>query len=61
MAEVLQRQTQVQEALDLVRHAVAILACRGALQLAIVDLMDDAVAAVLATDLGLLAVTVALV
>lgn len=61
LGQVVERETEVEEALDLVGDTAAVLAGSGALQLSVEDLVDDAVAAVLAADLGLLAVAVALV
>ena len=57
----LQPETQVEEGLDGVRGAVALLADGGGEYLAVEDLVDDALAAVLAARLGAPAVAVALV
>lgn len=61
LGQVLEANTEVEKRLDLVGDAVAVLARGGRLQLAVVGLVDDAVAAVLAANLGLLTVTIALV
>ena len=61
MGEVFQGEGEVEEGLDLVGDAAAVLAGGGGLQLAVEGLVDDAVARVLAAALGLLAVAVALV
>ena len=61
MRNVLEREAEVEEALNLVGDTVAVLACGGRLQLAVEGLVDDAVAAMLAAGLGLLPVPVSLV
>ena len=60
LGEVLERQGEVEEALHLRCHALAVLAGRGGLQFAVVGLVDDAVARVLAAYLGAFAVAIAL-
>lgn len=61
LRQILQRQTQVQKALYLVRHSLTILARCLRLQFTIKSLVDDAVTAVLTPNLWFLPVTVPLV
>lgn len=61
LGHILQAKAEIEEGLHRVRRARAVLARRARLHLAVEGLVDDAVAAVLAPDLGLLPVPVPLV